>query len=81
MPRSSRGDRRSSHGGACTEPASPRITPALSEATERWPTVLVGSYPSFDAAGPEVEVVLKSSDPDLLEAARAWLESELDRLT
>jgi molybdopterin-biosynthesis enzyme MoeA-like protein len=57
------------------------ITPALSEATERWPAVLVGSYPSFDAAGPEVEVVLKSSDPDLLEEARAWLESELDRLT
>ena len=41
----------------------------------------VGSYPSFDATGPEVEVVLKSSDPDLLEAARAWLEAELDRLT
>ena len=31
--------------------------------------------------GPEVEVVLKSSDPDLLAAARAWLEDELDRLT
>ena len=57
------------------------ITPALAEATERWPAVLVGSYPSFDPSGPEVEVVLKSSDPDLLEAARAWLEAELDRLT
>ena len=57
------------------------ITPALAVATGRWPAVLVGSYPSFDDAGPEVEVVLKSSDPDLLEAARAWLESELDRLT
>ena len=57
------------------------ITPALAAATGRWPAVLVGSYPSFDDTGPEVEVVLKSSDPDLLEAAQAWLESELDRLT
>ena len=29
----------------------------------------------------EVEVVLKSSDSDALEAARTWLEAELDRLT
>ena len=56
------------------------ITPALAEATERWPGVLVGSYPSFEASGPEVEVVLKSSDPDLLAEARAWLEAELERL-
>ncbi len=57
------------------------ISPALAEATTRWPAVQVGSYPSFDPSGPEVEVVLKASDPDLLEAARAWLEAELDRLT
>jgi len=57
------------------------ITPALEQTTARWPEVLVGSYPSFQPAGPEVEVVLKSSDPDVLEAARAFLEGELDRLT
>ncbi|MFL5953073.1 MAG: competence/damage-inducible protein A [Gaiellaceae bacterium] len=57
------------------------ISPALAEATGRWPDVLVGSYPSFGTEGPEVEVVLKSSDPDLLGAAKSWLESELDRLT
>ncbi|HUZ81372.1 MAG TPA: molybdopterin-binding protein [Gaiellaceae bacterium] len=57
------------------------ISPALAEATSRWPGVLVGSYPSFQPSGPEVEVVLKSSDPDLLDAARAFLESELDRLS
>jgi molybdenum cofactor synthesis domain-containing protein len=57
------------------------ISPALAEATERWPDVLVGSYPHFTDDGPEVEVVLKSSDPDLLGAAKSWLESELDRLT
>ena len=33
------------------------------------------------AEGPSVEVVLKSSDPALLEAATAFLVSELDRLT
>jgi molybdenum cofactor synthesis domain-containing protein len=57
------------------------ITPVLVEATERWPAVAVGSYPSFHETGPQVEVVLKSSDPDLLAAAVAFLESELDRLT
>ena len=57
------------------------ITPALVQATERWPAVLVGSYPSFGDDGPEVEVVLKSSDSDALAAARTFLEAELDRLT
>ena len=57
------------------------ITPALEQTTARWPEVLVGSYPSFEASGPEVEVVLKSSDPAALETVRAFLESELDRLT
>ena len=57
------------------------IAPALVAATDRWPAVSVGSYPSFEASGPEVEVVLKSADPDALAAAVAWLESELDRLT
>ncbi len=57
------------------------IAAALATATERWPDVSVGSYPSFLETGPEVEVVLKSSDPDTLAAAAAWLEGELDRIT
>jgi molybdenum cofactor synthesis domain-containing protein len=57
------------------------IAPALVEATERFAGVLVGSYPSFEAPEPEVEVVLKSSDPVVLEAAVAYLEQELGRLT
>jgi molybdopterin-biosynthesis enzyme MoeA-like protein len=57
------------------------IASALAAATDRWPEVSVGSYPSFLATGPEVEVVLKSSDPDLLQAAAAWLEEEVDRIT
>jgi molybdenum cofactor synthesis domain-containing protein len=54
------------------------IAPALVEAGERWPGVLVGSYPTFGADGPTVEVVLKSSDPDELDAASDWLASALE---
>lgn len=57
------------------------LAPALEEATARWPDVSVGSYPSFTADGPEVEIVLKSSDADSLAAAAAFLDGELDRLT
>jgi nicotinamide-nucleotide amidase len=56
------------------------IAPALVEATERWPGVVVGSYPSFLEDGPEVEVVLKSSDPDALAEASVWLAETLDTL-
>jgi nicotinamide-nucleotide amidase len=54
------------------------IASALVEATERWPTVLVGSYPTFTSAGPRVEVVLKSSDAEALAAASFWLASALE---
>src|SRR4051812_38223744 len=39
-----------------------RIAVALEQAVERFPQVLVGSYPSFHPHGGEVEVVLKSRD-------------------
>ena len=55
------------------------ITPALVEAGERWPGVLIGSYPSFDPDGPEVEIVVKSSDAGELREASEWLEAELQR--
>lgn len=58
-----------------------RIAPALVECLERWPGVLVGSYPMFGDDGPTVEVVLKSSDADELAAASAWLASALDART
>ena len=54
------------------------ISEALGEAGERWPGVLVGSYPSFAAGGFTVEVVLKSSDVAALAAASAWLESAIE---
>ncbi len=53
------------------------IVGPLAEAAERWPNVLVGSYPSFPRSGPEVEVVVKSGDPDELAAASRWLEAAL----
>jgi molybdenum cofactor synthesis domain-containing protein len=56
------------------------IVSALVTATERWPSVSVGSYPSFEPAGRSVEVVLKSADADALRAASAWLEAEVERL-
>ena len=53
---------------------------AVLEATgEYHPDVLVGSYPRFRPEGSEVEVVVKSSDPQALEAAAAWLEEALER--
>jgi nicotinamide-nucleotide amidase len=54
------------------------ITPALVEVGERWPNVLVGSYPTFGDGEPTVELVLKSSDPDELEAASGWLAAAIE---
>lgn len=54
------------------------ISASLAEAGERWPNVLVGSYPSFGNGGFTVEVVLKSSDAAALAAASAWLESAIE---
>ncbi len=55
------------------------IVTVLAEAGERWPEVLVGSYPSFHPGGPQVEVVVKSSDADELAAAAGWIEDALAR--
>jgi molybdenum cofactor synthesis domain-containing protein len=54
------------------------IASALSEADERWPGVLVGSYPNFGGQGFTVEVVLKSSDLAALAEASAWLASAIE---
>jgi nicotinamide-nucleotide amidase len=58
-----------------------RIVGVLEAMGERHPGVLVGSYPSFDERGGEVEVVVKSSDAAALAAAAAWIESALDEAT
>ena len=54
------------------------IAALLVECGGRWPGVLVGSYPTFGDDGPTVEVVLKSSDPDELAAASAWLAAAIE---
>lgn len=58
-----------------------RIVDVLEEVTARHPGVLVGSYPSFTGGVAEVEVVIKSGDPDALAAAAAWIEPALERAT
>jgi molybdenum cofactor synthesis domain-containing protein len=57
-----------------------RIVAVLEAAGTHHPEVRVGSYPSFDADGSTVEIVLKSSDPGALAAAQAWLEGQLQDL-
>ena len=52
-----------------------QIVGVLEEAIRRHPGVMVGSYPRFLADGPEVEVVLKSSDEEALHEASGWVES------
>ena len=54
------------------------IAGVLAEAGERYPEVVVGSYPSFLPTGSEVEVVVKSRDPETLAAATAWIEPALE---
>lgn len=58
-----------------------RIVAVLEAMGERHPRVLVGSYPSFPESGSEVEVVVKSSDPEALAAAAAWIEAALEEAT
>jgi molybdenum cofactor synthesis domain-containing protein len=58
-----------------------RIVAVLEAMGERHPGVLVGSYPSFQPEGSEVEVVVKSADPDALAAATAWIEAALEEAT
>lgn len=57
-----------------------RIVAVLEDAGGRHPGVSVGSYPSFEPHS-EVEVVLKSNDPEALQAATAWIEQALAEAT
>ena len=59
------------------ETGESQIVHLLVEVGERYPGVLVGSYPSFYPSGPRVEIVLKSADAEALAAAGAFLSDEL----
>jgi molybdenum cofactor synthesis domain-containing protein len=63
------------------ETTEARIVGVLEAMGDRYPGVLVGSYPKFHPDGATVEVVVKSSDPAALEAAVAWIEQALDEAT
>jgi molybdenum cofactor synthesis domain-containing protein len=54
------------------------IVEVLVEVGERFPGLLVGSYPTFGDTGPHVEVVLKSSDEEQLAAAADYVSTALD---
>src|SRR5262245_22548247 len=54
------------------------IVQILVEAGERFPGLLVGSYPTFGETGPHVEVVLKSGDGAQLAAAAEYVATALD---
>jgi molybdenum cofactor synthesis domain-containing protein len=62
------------------ETTESRIITVLEEMGERHPLVRVGSYPSFEPRR-EVEVVVKSSDRQALEAAAVWIEAALEQAT
>jgi nicotinamide-nucleotide amidase len=63
------------------ETTEARIVGVLEAMGDRYPGVLVGSYPRFHPDGATVEVVVKSSDPAALEAAVAWIEGALEEAT
>ena len=58
-----------------------RIAVVLARTASDHPGVRVGSYPSFGAGGPHVEVVLKSTDPDALDAAAAYLAYAIENIS
>jgi len=63
------------------ETTEAKIVGVLEAMGDRYPGVLVGSYPKFHTDGATVEVVVKSADPAALEAAVAWLEQALEEAT
>lgn len=58
-----------------------QIVRVLEEAVRLHPGVTVGSYPRFLSDGPEVEVVLKSSDDEALQEAAEWVEGALEAIS
>ena len=63
------------------ETTEAQIVGVLEAMGDRYPGVLVGSYPKFHPDGATVEVVVKSADPAALEAAVGWLEQALAEAT
>lgn len=58
-----------------TADGEPTIAARLTEASQRWPTVAIGSYPRFELVPPHVLVTLESRSPDDLAACAAFVEA------
>ncbi len=57
-----------------------QIVAVLERALDEHPAVAVGSYPQFDDGVRRVDIVLKSADPNALDAAAAWMGEELGQV-
>ena len=57
-----------------------QIVAVLERAMDEHPAVAVGSYPQFDGGVRRVDIVLKSADPNALDAAAAWMGEELGQV-
>jgi nicotinamide-nucleotide amidase len=76
-----RGDRAIGTWRSAYRTRESEIVQVLAGATVRWPQVRIGSYPRFLPDGPEVEIVLKSTDEAALAEAVAWIEPQLAAAT
>ncbi len=53
--------------------SEPEVADALTEASQRWSTVLIGSYPRYEAKPHTVIITMESRDLDALNECEAWL--------
>ncbi|MDP2311434.1 MAG: molybdopterin-binding protein [Pseudomonadota bacterium] len=60
-----------------TELGEPDIAQVLTEASERWPTVAIGSYPRFETTPHTVIVTMEGRDASSLAACEAWLRERI----
>ena len=57
--------------------SEPEIADALTEATRRWPSVAIGSYPRYEERPWTVIVTLEGRDPGALAECEAWLRERV----
>ncbi len=60
-----------------TELGEPDIAEVLTEASERWPTVAIGSYPRFETTPHTVIVTMEGRDSAAIGACEAWLRERI----
>lgn len=60
-----------------TTETEPAIADTLTEASERWPEVAIGSYPRFETTPRTVIVTMESRDPDALAACADFLRTRI----